>query len=180
MIFWMVFSFASVPAADLGHGGSGAVQEEHGGALLSQRSCRHLCVRRDQPPFLWEHPRVDWRVQPALSGAPGASHPGGEQVWPEGASAGAHVSCPVPRWSLRLPPVWDFGQGPCGEGAHRCYLSDFSLQAKESQTSETEATEWEQPQGTTGPTRAGRKVLSMLRSSGWTQSVHRGCRTSVE
>lgn len=165
--------------ADLGHSWSGALQEEHGGALLPQRPRRHLCLRRDQPLLLWEHPWVDWGVQPTLCGAPGAPHHGRKQVRSEEPPGGPCVCCPVSCRQIQLPLIWDLSQRPCWEGTCRCYIPDDSLQAEEPQTSETEAAEWEQCEAFVEPERTGSSSLSMLRSpSPCIESMNEGHRST--
>lgn len=120
-------SVSVVLVADLGHSRSRAFQEKHGGALLPQRPCRHLCVRRDESLLLREHSWVDRWVQPTLCGAHGAAYHGGQQVWPERPPGGLHLGCAVSCRQLQFPTIWDFSQGPCWEGTCWRHLSDFSL-----------------------------------------------------
>ncbi len=137
----IAFSFS---VADLGHSGTGALQEEYGGALLPKRPCHHLCVWCDQPGFIWESAGVDWGVQPSLSPSHGPPHPSWEQMWLKRSERGVHVFSSAAGWQLQLPTFWDVCKRPCRKRARRCHFPHAGLQAEESQAAETETAKWEQ------------------------------------
>ncbi|XP_070146909.1 ras-related protein Rab-33A isoform X2 [Ovis canadensis] len=69
-----------LPRSGVGHSGSGTLPQEHGGALLPQRACCGLCLRRHEDDLLHQPQNVDPRMQWACCAPTSPESACGQQV----------------------------------------------------------------------------------------------------